>query len=65
LLPLRDQDLGPHNVDARHHFGDRVLTWIRGFTSMKNHSPIGVNEELDRACIVITGGLGQADGCVG
>ena len=37
-------------------------TWMRGFTSMKNHSPrVDVDQELDRAGVVVAGRARERD----
>ena len=46
-VPLGDQDLLAHQIDARHRLGDRVLHLNARVHLEEIEAPVGVEQELD------------------
>ena len=66
IEPLRDLDLAAHDVDAGDHFGDGVFHLdARVHFDEVPLVGVGVDQELDCAGVVVTGGARQCDGRVG
>ena len=61
-LPLGDEDLRTHEVDARDHLGDGVLDLNAGVHLDEIVVAVAVDEELHRAGVDIADGLGDLHG---
>ena len=56
LVPLRDQNLAAHQIDAGHHFGDGVLHLnARIDFDEEEFAGVGVDQEFDGARVVVAG----------
>ena len=64
-VTLRDQNLGPHDIETGHHFRDRVLHLDAGIHFDEEPLvPIQIVEKFYRAGIVVTNLLGHTGrGC--
>ncbi len=56
-----DPELLMHQVDSRHHLGDRVLDLQPGVHLEEVEVALGVDQELDRAGPFVVGGFGHGD----
>src|SRR5436190_20343621 len=64
-LTGRDPDLDGHHVEAGHHLGDRVLDLDPAVDLDEVEVSGRVDQELERADVLVTGRDGSADGALG